>query len=371
MKKYIGLLILLFLLPAWQKINAQTTPKIQIALLLDTSNSMDGLIDQTKAQLWKIVNEMSMARYDGETPDLYIALYEYGNDALPSSEGYIRQLSQLTTDLDKISEELFALTTNGGSEFCGRVIQVAFNQLDWSKSNKDLKVIFIAGNEPFTQGRVDYRKACAKALENDIIVNTIFCGEMREGINSEWKAGSDIGGGKFMNIDQSIQATYIDSPYDDKIMELNNSLNDTYIYYGRSGKKMKERQKRQDKLAADYGQSNSVNRAISKSSKNYRAEKWDLVDAVENDEDIDIEEVEEEYLPEEMQKMNQDERKKHITKKGKERKKIQQEIELLNQKRRAYVSKKRKEDAQNNTLDEALIHSIKDLAKKKNYTFKK
>src|SRR5688572_16962107 len=59
---------------------------IMLALLLDTSNSMDGLIDQAKSQLWKIVNELSMAKcYDGRKPRIKIALYEYGNDALPSS----------------------------------------------------------------------------------------------------------------------------------------------------------------------------------------------------------------------------------------------------------------------------------------------
>jgi hypothetical protein len=36
--------------------------KVQIALLLDTSNSMDGLIDQAKSQLWKIVNEMAFSQ---------------------------------------------------------------------------------------------------------------------------------------------------------------------------------------------------------------------------------------------------------------------------------------------------------------------
>ena len=35
---------------------------IMIALLLDTSNSMDGLIDQAKSQLWKIVNEVAAAK---------------------------------------------------------------------------------------------------------------------------------------------------------------------------------------------------------------------------------------------------------------------------------------------------------------------
>ena len=35
---------------------------VKIALLLDTSNSMDGLINQAKAQLWDIVNEFTHAK---------------------------------------------------------------------------------------------------------------------------------------------------------------------------------------------------------------------------------------------------------------------------------------------------------------------
>src|SRR5688572_9465784 len=89
------------------QINVVGPPKgqtIMIALLLDTSNSMDGLIDQAKSQLWKIVNEVDAAKStDGIQPDLKIALYEYGNDGLPSAEGYIRQVSALTEDLDVIS----------------------------------------------------------------------------------------------------------------------------------------------------------------------------------------------------------------------------------------------------------------------------
>ena len=80
--------------------------KIKIALLLDTSNSMDGLIEQAKSQLWKFVNALSGATFQGEKPILEIALYEYGNDGLPSSEGYIRQVSIFTSDLDLISEKL-------------------------------------------------------------------------------------------------------------------------------------------------------------------------------------------------------------------------------------------------------------------------
>src|SRR5687768_1147360 len=111
---------------------------IMIALLLDTSNSMDGLIDQAKSQLWKIVNEVAAAKSgDNKQPNVKIALYEYGNDGLSADEGYIRQVSPLTEDLDVISEKLFSLSTNGGNEFCGHVIESSLNQLAWSSSKPE------------------------------------------------------------------------------------------------------------------------------------------------------------------------------------------------------------------------------------------
>jgi hypothetical protein len=109
-------------------------PVVQIALLLDTSNSMDGLIEQAKSQLWKIVNEFINAKQNGKRPDLEVALFEYGKSSLVASEGFIRMIVPLTNDLDKISEELFALKTNGGNEYCGWVIREAVNRLTWSKA---------------------------------------------------------------------------------------------------------------------------------------------------------------------------------------------------------------------------------------------
>ena len=107
-----------------------------------------------------------------------VALFEYGNTNLPASEGYIRQVVPLTDDLDSLSEALFALTTRGGDEYCGQVIDEAIKRLDWTKEPNAYKAIFIAGNEPFTQGPVDYKQACGYAIQNGVIVNTIHCGDL-------------------------------------------------------------------------------------------------------------------------------------------------------------------------------------------------
>src|SRR3954453_10155334 len=146
-------------------------PLIQLALLLDASNSMDGLIDQARSQLWTVVNHLAKTKKDGQMPRLEVALYEYGNDGLQPSTGYVRQVIAFTEDLDSVSEKLFALRTNGGSEFCGKVIESSLNELAWSKPVGVYKTIFIAGNEPFTQGNVDYHTACSAAVGNGVIVN--------------------------------------------------------------------------------------------------------------------------------------------------------------------------------------------------------
>lgn len=340
--------------------------QIMLALLLDTSNSMDGLINQAKSQLWKIVNELAAAKCgNGSRPSIKIALYEYGNDGLPSSEGYIRQVSGLTDDLDLISEKLFALTTNGGNEFCGQVIKTSLNQLSWSTSNADLKMIFIAGNEPFTQGAVSYRIACSVAKEKGVVVNTIFCGNFDEGMRTNWKDGADITDGSYMSIEQNRKTVYIATPYDSKIDECNEQLNKTYIYYGASGERKKEAQAIQDSNAESYGMANKVERAVSKSTHAYKNSSWDLVDAAKEDESV-IAAAPAEQLPDEMQGMSVEQRKGYVAQKASERKKIQLEIQELNKKRQEYISAHSQQGIDEVMLDAAMIKAIREKAREKN-----
>ncbi len=55
--------------PAQAQQKDRKAPLIQLAILLDTSNSMDGLIAQAKTQLWQIVNELATACSTVQTVD--------------------------------------------------------------------------------------------------------------------------------------------------------------------------------------------------------------------------------------------------------------------------------------------------------------
>jgi len=340
---------------------------VKIALLLDTSNSMDGLINQAKAQLWDIVNKFTSARCGNhERPNLQIALYQYGNDDLSSREGYIQQVIGFSSDLDEISEKLFSLTTNGGEEFCGQVIQTSISRLDWGKNQDHLKMVFIAGNEPFTQGKLNYRDAVNNAKEKDIVVNTIFCGNYQQGINTHWKAGATLTGGEYMAIDHNRQVVHIATPYDDVIIKLNSRLNKTYISYGALGASKIQKQSAQDANAMEMEEVVAVKRAVSKSSRLYKNSSWDLVDA--SDElDFDVSKINKAQLPTEFKGKSDTEIEQLIDDKKTERNAIQKEIQEANSKREQFIAQHQKDTS--GELENAMLSAIQRQAAKKNYTW--
>jgi hypothetical protein len=352
---------------------AEAGPRIQLALLLDTSGSMDGLIDQARQQMWQIVNTFIAAKQDGKTPYVEVALYEYGNDGLDSKSHWIRRIQPLTRDLDEISKQLFALHTNGGSEYCGAVIQRAVEDLKWDPSPDTYKAIFIAGNEPFTQGPVKANASCRAAATKGVVVNTIHCGSEATGVNEGWKDGAVAADGKYMVIDSNKPVVAIAAPQDIEIVKLNEQLNKTYLGYGRSAGEAMEKQVAQDKNAARMAPAAASQRATTKASKNYHNATWDLVDA-SKDEKFDITKVKEADLPEEMRKMNAEERKAHVAKMSGERDGLQKQILELSKQRDAFVAEKRKEMAkagEADTLDSAMIKAVRDQAAKKKVEFEK
>lgn len=328
----------------------QVTPppsdkKVQVAILFDTSNSMDNLIDQAKARIWSIVNEISELRYEGALPTMEFSLYEYGNDGLAAADNYLRQVLDFTTDLDDLSQKMFALKTNGGSEYCGAVIQKALDDLAWSNDQTDLKMVYIAGNEEFNQGTIDYNKACANARSKSVYINTIFCGGYDEGIRYHWLDGADCSGGDYFNIDANKEIVHIPTPYDVEIQKYNDSLNSTYYGFGVEGLRKKEMQMDQDGNAEVMSTSVAAERSISKSKKGvYKNSTWDLVDAVEEGKDIN--EIEEEALPEEFKNKTDEEKIVLIEEKKVEREKYQAKIGELAVERENFIAEEKKKRAE-------------------------
>ena len=348
---------------------ASGRPMVQIALLLDTSSSMDGLIHQARTRLWQVVNDLASAERGGRTPIIQVALYEYGNDGLPASKRWIRQVLPFTSDLDKLSERLFSLSTNGGQEYCGAVIQDAVQGLTWNNDPTVYKTIFIAGNEPFTQGPVPFRESVSAARSRGIYVNTIYCGASAGGRGSGWADGAVAGGGDYMNIDQNRAHDPIAAPQDAEIGRLGTRINKTFIPYGADGKKAVARQESEDKRAyANASSGAAAERSLYKGKDQYAQAAWDLVTSIEQGR-LKVSDIRKERLPEDLRKLSRPDLERLIKEKLKERSKIRTRLAALEKERRTFLERSQR-STKPDAVDSVMRRSIRKQAAEKNFTFK-
>jgi hypothetical protein len=349
-------------------------PVIKLALLLDTSNSMDGLINQARTRLWQVVNEMGEARVDGAIPQLQVALFQYGNSGLEEADDFVQMRCPFTTDLDIVSEQLFSLTTNGGAEYCGSVIRESVQRLNWGQSGDApvLRLIVIAGNEPFNQGTVPYAESISTARGLDVRVNTIFCGNEREGRSTLWADGARLGHGHFSAIDQNQVRPEIETPFDDALRRLNDALNATYRGYGARGAEFVMRQAEQDRSNLAASPSGSFARTAVKASVNYQTSHWDLVSAFEEGKVAveELEEMEDAALPEELRGKTTEEQEAVLRELAAKRAEIEAEIRAVSAERQTFLAEARRTEAdQSVDLADALISALREQGEAVGFNF--
>lgn len=169
---------------------------IQVVLLLDASGSMQELFQAASASMEEVLTTLSEAKLNGKKTKVNVGIVIYGQ---AERNGEPILLSPFSTQVRKIRARLEKVQCLGGNEVCGAAIDFAVRSFPWNRRDRDdmLKVIFVAGNETLEQGTVDYRAAIAAATEQNIIVNTIHCGEPDE----EWEEAAALGGGVGLTMD--------------------------------------------------------------------------------------------------------------------------------------------------------------------------
>ena len=307
---------------------------VDLALCLDTSGSMSGLIDSAKEKLWSIVNELGRAE---PTPVLRVALVTYGNDGHLPEDGWVKLDVPLTSDLDLVSEHLFALTTNGGTEYVGRSVAYATEQLQWSNHPATLRIVVVAGNESADQDPVRLtREVCGAAAARGFHVNAIYCGNPEDGIAPGWRDAAILGSGYFASIDQDHGTLAVATPFDPELARLNGLLNATYIPFGAAGAAGASNQLAQDSNARTMNEAALAERVAAKAGALYQCA-WDLVDACANGQ-VKLEDVPESELPEPLRAMSVTARLAYVHAKQAERAAVQVQIEALQVQRQVHIA---------------------------------
>jgi len=322
--------------------------QIDLVLAIDTSSSMDGLIDGARQQLWETVGQLG--RMDPK-PTLRVGLISYGNTGYEKGEGWVRVDSDLTSDLDAIYAKLFALRTHGGDEYVARALHVAATRLSWEQGARTRRLFVIAGNEAADQDpEYSLDQALVEAQRGNIQVNTIYCGSAQNYESALWQTVAVRGLGKYAQIDHNA-AVAVNTPVDKKLADLSSALNATYVSYGKNGAARSMNQAAQDQNAASLGTAAAAARAVAKSSQLYRNADWDLVDAAK---DGKLDRIKDEDLPAELRSLSPVERKAVLLKKSEEREQLQKQINELSTERSGYIRAKKAKMPARKSLDVAM-----------------
>lgn len=396
MKKSIAAIALLM------SANLFAKPTADIAILLDTSGSMQGLINQVRDGLWQTINGLGEIKKDGEVADLRLALYEYGSGVVSQEANFIQMLAPLTTDHTVIAQKLFATEAKGGTEYSGMAIQMASTDLAFSVDAGDFKSIVIAGNETIYQGPVDPLKAAADSLSKDIVVNSIFAGSQTiqvgggfggggfgcpfcprpnprpapptdpqtelNPIFAEWRDLANAGGGENLNIDHNNSIPYIASPFDARIIAATEEISETYLPFGIKGEEEYRRMRDLDRDVRGSGNGSYIGWGNYRSGNFGQATyaTWDLVSALREG-TLDLAVIPEAQLPLALRGLSHQEKLDAVTTMEHKRKTLEDEVADLRAKRKIFVDEQlaqRTQDSEANFADAIKQILVKQLKSK-------
>jgi hypothetical protein len=371
MKRKLSLMIVIVLMAALTpavaaEILGGKTRAVDLVICLDTSGSMEDLIDAARARMWDVVSELSRMK---PTPELRVGLMTFGTGMAGADAGWIVRQTDLTDDLDAVYAKLMALTTGGSEEFVGRAINTAVDEMSWAPENSALRILFIAGNESADQDadNFDFRTEARAAKDRGIIINAMFAGNREQAIVEHWPEVARGGAGTFSAIDPAIATIQIATPFDKPLLALNVRLNQTYVPYGPNGVAGLANQVAQDGNASRLGVESCSSRVVAKGTSLYTNASWDLVDA-SLEKDFDFASISARDLPESLQAMPRGELSGYIAGKRLERESIQTEIQRESSKREAFIKQARSQEIASQDLGDAMKQAIRGQAMKKGFT---
>lgn len=339
-------------------------PTLDVVFVLDTTGSMDGLIEGAKQKIWSIASRLASGT---PTPRIRVGLVGYRD----RGDAYVTKRFDLSEDLDAVYASLQGFKADGGGdtpEHVGKALGEAVSLMKWTDDAKAARMIFLVGDAPAHDDYKDgwnTREWAKKAIAKGIVVNTVRCGE-DESTASLFKDLSRLADGSFISIQQSGGMVAVATPYDAELSKLNADIADKTMVAGSGGAR------------AEGGRELAALKAMPSTSvgdrASFRAKTKPAAPAVElkavgtvtlNAAPERVNTMKDEELPDAVRAVEKDKREAFVRQQNAEQQALQARLVEVAQKRDAYLkeeSKKPKKGA--DSFDDQVFEGVKKSAAK-------
>jgi hypothetical protein len=342
---------------------------MEVVFVLDTTGSMSGMIAGAQEKIWAIANKLKSAR---PTPEIRFGLVGYRD----RGDAYVTRIHELDMDIDRVHENLFAFRADGGGdgpESVNEALHRALTGMAWSQDEEVLRLIFLVGDAPphmDYRDDVPYRASCRRAVEQDITINTLQCGNM-SGTREVWTEIAELTNGVYAAIAQDGNSQRITTPFDGAILELNLKLDATIVPYGdaraqgnAAGNRSRLRKLSREAVADRASFLNKVSDGAVMTGEG------DLV-ALLIAERVSFDDIQPDLLDATLRNLPAAERRAHIESQVEQRRELQKELRALIAKRDADVARQHEEISatQDDVIELNAFQVIEEQAERKGYSY--
>ena len=348
-------------LPAHATSDPQPRPRVEVAFVLDTTGSMASLIDGAKRKIWSIANAIVDANPDAE---IRMALIGYRD----RGDAYVTDVNALTGDIQGLYGTLVRYSADGGGdtpESVNEALDKAVRSLQWDSGAGTRKIIFLVGDAP---PHMDYPNAprypeiVKAAVAKGIVVNAVQAGDAGD-TRQIWQDIARRGQGRYLPIPQDGgEIVEVITPYDEDILRLQQSLDETVLPYGDSARQQDVRSKVETRKQAPASAQvdNSSFYAKKAGPREVVTGEGDLTADIANGRQS-LDKVASSALPEVLQGKSEAERKAYVEAQLAKRKQLQDKLAEINRKRDAFVATERTKTGRSkaDSFDSAVQETLK------------
>lgn len=324
----------------------KSRPEVEVVFCLDTTGSMGGLINAAKQKIWAISNQIASGK---PTPRVKIGLVAFRD----RGDSYVTKVVDLTDDLDAIHTHLMGFQAQGGGDFPESVNQAlheSVTKIAWSKNKKTLKMIFLVGDAPPHMDYADdvkYMDTCKLAVTNDIIINTVQCGDHAE-TKKYWLDICRLAEGSYVQIDaKGGPIVAVATPYDAELAKINTEISKTTLVFGTRALQAAGEAKKASNAA--LAPAAAADRAAFY-ARSGGGTSYDLLNNVRRGV-VKLEDLKKEELPPEMQKLSLEQQKTFLMNLEEQRKELSAKALDLDKKRNEFITRKQAADTKNRARD--------------------
>jgi Mg-chelatase subunit ChlD len=343
--------------------SAPQRERVEVVFALDTTGSMVELIDGAKRKIWSIASTIVDANPDADIAMALVAYRDRGDE-------YVVQTTPLSEDVQGLYSKLIKLQADGGGdtpESVNEALDKAVGGMQWTSGDHVKRIVFLVGDAPphmdYPQER-QYPAILKQANERKIVVNAVQAGDMIETV-PVWKEIAQYGHGRYIPIPQSGgEITIIVTPYDDEILRLQRSLDESVLPYGGRDKRAETEGKMKEKAAAPSSTQIENSKFYSKraSKREVITGGGDLIGDVAN-KAVDLDRLKDEELPDILQGKTKAEIQTMIGEKLAARQKLEGEMADLIAKRDAFTVEEKKKTVtakKRDSFDEVVEDTLKE-----------